>query len=318
MVFGGIAFGVSLPSACAGKTPVDNPAAKKADVVAMVNGAEIGREQLNGELYRAEKLAIDAGRFLTAAQVTTLTSELLENLVKQELLYQEAVKKKVTVGDDEIQATLQKLKPQFKTEAAYTKALPTLEAQVQRSAVMKKYVEEAFSAKAQVSDAQVRASYDEHLNNFRKPEQIEMGYILIKAEGDDAGKEKARKKTEALRKRILKGEDFGKIAKKESDDPTAPEGGKVSAVRKGQLLPPLEKALFALKPGEVSPVIETAAGFNLVTAYERTPETAVPFEEVKDELKKLLQSAEGQKAANAHIEEVRKKADVKTYLVAVQ
>ncbi len=87
-------------------------------------------------------------------------------------------------------------------------------------------------------------------------------------------------------------------------------------VRQGQLLKAVEEALFALKPGEVSDVVKTRIGYHLIKAVERKPETTVPFEDVKDRLRTLLQQEKGQQEANAYIAKVRERAAVQTFLPA--
>ena len=87
-------------------------------------------------------------------------------------------------------------------------------------------------------------------------------------------------------------------------------------MRQGQLNKPVEEALFSLKPGEVSDIVETKVGYNLVKAVERKPETTMPFENVKDQLRTALRQEKGQQEANAYIVKVREKAAVETFLPA--
>lgn len=313
----GIVAAMALPPVRANTTGSDvSPSGKKSSVVARINGAEIKLDQLNGELYRAEKLVIDAGKVLTASQVAALQAQLLESLVQQELLYQEALKKNCTATDTEIAAALDNLKPQFKSEADFEKAAPDLKSQVDRSMAIRNYVKSVFIDKIEVPDQEIRAYYDHHLDNFRQPGQIRAGYILIKVDpqGDAARKAAALERIETIRRKVLAGDDFAELARTASEDVTASQGGDLGFIRKGQMLGPLEEALFALKPGEVSPVVETGAGLNLVTAYEHTPETTLPFGEVKDGIRTLLQQEKGQQAASTYIAEVRKTAEVETFL----
>jgi peptidyl-prolyl cis-trans isomerase C len=79
---------------------------------------------------------------------------------------------------------------------------------------------------------------------------------------------------------------------------------------------PFEEALFALKTGEVSGVVETRLGYHLVKAVDRKPEMTIPFENLKDELRTLLKQEKGQQEANASIGKVREKARVEIFLPA--
>ena len=79
---------------------------------------------------------------------------------------------------------------------------------------------------------------------------------------------------------------------------------------------PVEEALFTLKPGEVSNIVETRVGYNLVKAIERKPETTLPFENVKDQLRTALRQEKGQQEAYAYIAKAREKAAVEIFLPA--
>ena len=79
---------------------------------------------------------------------------------------------------------------------------------------------------------------------------------------------------------------------------------------------PFEEALFALKTGEVSGVVETRLGYHLIKAVDRKPEMTIPFENLKDRLRTLLKQEKGQQEANASMGKVREKAAVEIFLPA--
>ena len=79
---------------------------------------------------------------------------------------------------------------------------------------------------------------------------------------------------------------------------------------------PFEDALFALKVGEVSDIVETNIGFHLIKATDRKPEMILPYENVKDKLKDLLKQEKGQREANAYADKLREKAKVDISLPA--
>jgi peptidyl-prolyl cis-trans isomerase C len=239
----------------------------------------------------------------------------LESLVRYELLYQES-KKKVRVTDAEIAAELEKLKSQFRTEADFTNAAPVLRVQVERALSIRKYIDATYASKAQVTDKEIRSSYDRNRDGFRVPEQVRANYVFVKIDPqwDEAGKAEAKRKIEDVRKKALAGEDFASLARTHSEDPTAKNGGDMGYVRQGQLLKAVEEALFALKPGEVSIIVETTVGYHLVKLVERKPETTLPFENVKDRLRAVLEQEKKQQEASAYIAKVREKAAVQTFL----
>ena len=139
----------------------------------------------------------------------------------------------------------------------------------------------------------------------------EGGHILIKLDG---GKPAARKKIGDILEKARQGQDFASLARTYSEDQTGPNGGDLGYVRPGQIMKPLEDALFALKPGEVSDVVETGLGYHLLKAMDRKPEMTVPFEQIKDRLRTLLKQEKGQQEANASIAKVREGAHVEITL----
>lgn len=283
--------------------------------VAVVNGSEISLEDFNRELYAAERVIINAGRLLSSPAVARLRTEVVENLVRQELLYQEA-KKTVRVTGSEVTAEVEKLKGRFRTEADFAKAVPSLRSEVEKRLTIAKYVETAYTAKAQVTDEELRSSYERNRQALRQPEQVKALYVFVKVDPawGEARKKEAKKKIEDIRRRALRGEDFTSLARTYSDDPTASTGGDLGYVRPGQLMQPLEKAVFALKAGEVSAVLEAGPGCHLFKATDHRAETTVSFEEVKDRLRTLLKQEKGQQTANAFIARVREKAKVEISL----
>jgi parvulin-like peptidyl-prolyl isomerase len=128
-----------------------------------------------------------------------------------------------------------------------------------------------------VTEAIIEAYYNSHKDEF---EQARVRHILVSTQegpDDDQGrakkplsKEEARKKAQSLLDRIRKGEDFAKLALKESDDPgSSPNGGDMDFFPKGMMVNPFEDAAFSLKPGEVSEVFETEFGFHIIKIEER-------------------------------------------------
>jgi len=80
----------------------------------------------------------------------------------------------------------------------------------------------------------------------------------------------------------LNGADFAQLARKHSQDPSADKGGDIGYIKKGELLPALEKVLFQLKERGSSPVIETRRGFHILKVEEKRAKRLRPFTEVND------------------------------------
>ncbi len=151
-----------------------------------------------------------------------------------------------------------------------------------------------------VPEDEVLSYYHNHPKEFTSPEAIRARHILIKVQ-PDADKEKMaelKKKAEDILARIKGGEDFAKVASKESqDEATGGKGGDLGFFARGTMGPELEKAAFDLGPGEVAGPVFTKLGYHLIKLEEKKPEKLSEFEVVKEKLlAKLLEEKARKKA----------------------
>ena len=153
-----------------------------------------------------------------------------------------------------------------------------------------------------VSDADLQKAYDSKKNDY---ENVKARHILIAFKGSPAAvpgkkeltEEEAKAKAEDLRKQIVAGASFEETAKKESDDQgSGANGGDLGAFRRGQMVEEFEKAAFAAKTGEVTPVVRTQFGYHIIKVDEHT---TTPFAEVKPQLEKAERQRKVQEALDA-------------------
>ncbi len=138
-----------------------------------------------------------------------------------------------------------------------------------------------------VDEEQIKALYAEHRDKYVTPEQRHARHILITPKSDaEADVAAARKKAEAVIKRLDKGEDFATVAKEVSDDPvSAKEGGDLGTFGKGVMVPEVEQAVFGMKVGErSSQPVRSSFGFHIIELLGIVPEKATPIEQVRKEL----------------------------------
>ena len=119
-----------------------------------------------------------------------------------------------------------------------------------------------------VSDEELRKYYDENATRYTKPEERRASHILIKADKEAAAADraKAKAKAEALLAEVKKNPAaLPELAKKNSDDPgSAERGGDLDFFGRGAMVKPFEDAAFALKPGEIGPLVESDFGFHII------------------------------------------------------
>lgn len=143
--------------------------------------------------------------------------------------------------------------------------------------------EEAAQALLAKDPERVRKSYESRKSSFDRPEQARVRHILARFDpGDEAAKQAARERIDAIRKRIEAGEDFAAVAKEASEDTATKEsGGDLGFVSRGAVVKAIEDAAFAQAPGALGEVIESPQGFHLLRVEEHRPARVVPFEEAQ-------------------------------------
>jgi len=139
-----------------------------------------------------------------------------------------------------------------------------------------------------VPEEDVKIYYDDNRASYVLPEQREASHILLNLDdrGDEAEVAEKRKQIEALRERLVKGEDFAELAREHSDDVgSADGGGSLGIIAPGAMVEEFETAVFALAAeGDISDPVVSDFGVHLIKVDKITAEHGKPFEEVKDEI----------------------------------
>lgn len=166
----------------------------------------------------------------------------------------------------------------WKAQMQYDKRLGALE-----------LVKRLYPDDLEVTEARVRAYYDEHTPLFEKPEMVRASHILIRSDAA-AGQtdEVARAKAERLLSELRGGADFEKLAREHSDCPSAENGGDLGFAPAGAWVPEFSEAAFALQVGQISDVVVTPYGCHIIRLTDRQAAARLPYEEVRDEIIKRL------------------------------
>jgi peptidyl-prolyl cis-trans isomerase D len=161
----------------------------------------------------------------------------------------------------------------------------------------------------QVPEADVEKYYTEHASEFETPRQVRAAHVLVAVPqtGGSEAEDKARAKVADVIRRAKGGEDFGKLAAANSEDPGSKgNGGDLGWVKKGEMVPQFEEALFNLKPGELTAEpVRTPFGYHAIKAVEVKAESRKPLREVAAQIRERLAAEAADKAARARADEVR-------------
>ena len=306
-----------------GAAAAEKPAAD--GKVAVVNGTVIKQNALDTEMGRYEKQMVMSGQAVDPANTAEVKKKVLNEMIDRELLNQESQRLGITVEDAEIDKQIGALKEKFPSEQEFTSALSKmnisetdLKTQYRQGLVIRKMIEQEVSSKISISPEQTRKFYDDNPEVFKIPEMVRASHILVKveAQASDEEKAKAREKIVGLQKRVQNGEDFAAIAKESSDCPSSANGGDLDFFQKGQMVKPFEDAAFALKPGEVSDIVETQFGYHLIKVTEKKDPGVMAYDDIKEKIALHLKQEQLGQDVGKYVEQLRSKAKIEVFGVS--
>lgn len=286
------------------------------DAVCTVDGSPITKKEFDRMFGNAEQQYKDNGREFPkkgSEEYKSLQSDLVEYLVQQKLIMNQAEKFGITASDKEIAKGVKDLKEQvaqgdekkFKEEmkrVGYTMAL--VEQDVKFDIISKELYKKVVSD-IKISDKDAKKYFEENSEQFETKESREVAHILVK--------DKA--KAQAIYAQVKDGDEktFAKLAKANTLDPSSKDTGGVlpgGGVQRGQTVPEFDKVAFALETGEVSQPVKTSYGWHVISARsDIKPAAQKKFDDVKGDIKKQLK---GEKEGERYQEwnnDVRKDAE---------
>ncbi len=293
------------------------------DRAATVNGSVITTAEFDREVVRAQRQLMSMGRRVDDSQIAKFKGDVLENLIDVELLYQESQREGIKVDDAALDEHVAGVKKQFPSEDEFKEALSKMNvseddirSDFRRGKAIEQLIDGKIAQKVTLSDEEVKKYYDNNPDLFKQPEQIQASHILIKvdADSDESQTEQARKKIEEIQRKLKEGGDFAALAKEFSQGPSGPKGGELGYFGRGQMVKPFEDAAFALKPGDVSDIVQTRFGYHLIKVTDKKAESTVPYDDVKEKLKDYLKKQKIQEEVGLYVENLKAKATVERFL----
>ena len=319
-----VATGVLFSGTTAMADEVQPKAIKKVskpENAAIVNGTPISY----GDFERQEKqMQIQMQMEQAGKSPAEIRSETLERMIDAELLYQQSVKEGLKVNDNEIKEYMDSFQKSFNDQKQYEQWLASinlthekLKMQVTKQQSVFEIINKKIKSHVKVTDAEAQNFYKENLQYFSSPEEIKVSHILIKVEKDADAKQKetARKKLVEIKKKIDAGEKFEELAKTYSQCTSASKGGDLGYFTKSGMDSPFEKVAFALKPNQVSDIVETQFGYHLIKLIDRKPAETSAFDEVKVEIVETLRDKKSKEAVQKYAADLRKTAKIDKFIL---
>jgi len=262
--------------------------------VAVVNGEKITKESLYQKMFSRSG------------------QDVLEELISQKLIDQEAAKQGITVSEAEIQKQVdQFVAEQFPSREVFLMTLQQYqltENDFRDSMRLDLLTKKLLAGKVQVTEDEVKQYYETHQDEFNQKEMVRASHILVATEQE----------AQAVLKNLKEGADFSKLAQEKSiDNSTADKGGDLGFFERGKMVPEFEKVAFSLPVDATSEPVKSSFGYHVIRVQEKRPAKQFTFAEVKTQVEEKVKESKISEMAPQFLTELRSKAEIK-YKVPVQ
>jgi len=273
-------------------------------IVAVVNDSPITKSELDVLLipiYKQYKTVYAGGEL--NKKMEDARNNLLEQLIDEKLIAQEAMRLEIMVKESEIDDRVNEIMSRFENGAEFDTFLGETGMSLVR--LRDRYKEQIAAQKLQayevrqkvvISPLDIQNYYDAHVDEFSEREKVKARTILIKtAEDTEEARREARTTLESLVARILTGEKFEDIAKQYSRGQNSELGGDLGFVRRGAMIKQFDDVLFHLKIGELSEILETPLGCHVFTVEARQESSVKALSLVEEEISEVLYREESRR-----------------------
>lgn len=213
-------------------------------------------------------------------------AEFLDSLVSERLLLQEAETKGIQ-HEQEVKDLIRQSRDRI---------------------LVSKLLDDQIGKQTIIDDRTTRAYYDTHSDEFKTPYRLRASHILVRT----------REEAEQMLARVTQGESFEELAKQYSLDPTGVKGGDIGYFQKGQLIPEIEQATFALAQGEMSPVVQSSFGFHVIKLTGEAKSQVKAYDQVAENIRDKLTIEKKTELLEALITRLKKQSRLKTNDEAIQ
>ena len=277
-------------------------------VVATVNGRSIN----GGEFLKAYDSFKKSSRLADPKDEKLermLRIGVLDNLIDQRLLYEEAEKSGIKVPGAMRDETAEELVKGF-SPARLNNVLrnegQTFEEwkeKLQKNMVIKKLIKTKIAPMISIPGGEVKKYYRDHPEEFNVPARVHAYHIVLLtlSEADE------------IRSELLDGADFSKTARKYSKSPDSVDGGDLGIFSKGQMPKEFDDILFTLKRNEISKVVESPYGFHIFKVQKQLGPTKMTYADASVKIRKEMFNRRMEEKFKEWLQDIRKNADIKVY-----
>ena len=260
-------------------------------------------EQRQVAALRQRGQAIDLKSDLSNTQLRQaldeVTPQLLVDAIDEMLIVQRGKELGYRLGDEQFKSVLDNIKKENKMESeeqfqaalkAENMTLADLRRNLERQMIQQRVQQNEVLGKIGVTDDEAKRYYESHLNEFTTAPTVTLREILVTVPSDSKGlnvaaDDTAKEKAEEIRKRVTTGgENFEKLASEISDSPSKANGGLIGPLSVNDISPELRKLIEAMKQGDVSELVRTQRGYQLLKLETITPTQTMSLDQAREQI----------------------------------
>ncbi len=265
-------------------------------VVAVANREIITQSELD---QAEQALKKERGASREGDAEFSLQRDLLTQLIEKRLVLQEAKKKGIRLTDAEMELALRDIEERnhFPNREALKQAVTQenlsweqYTKDLENQLMLLKLMNREVDAHIVLTSEEIQAYYEAHPEKFKLPGKIRLKQVLLRLpEGaSEEAEDRLRQKAEKVLSEARSGEDFNRLVQEYSDGPEKRLEGDLGYFQKGELTPEIDRAVFGLPEGAITPVVKSRIGFHLFKIEEVKESDRQPFEKVKKEIEEQL------------------------------
>ena len=265
-------------------------------------------------------------------KISEIKKELLDQMIDQKLLLQEAKKKDIKVSKREVDDGIGTIKDRFKRKNGKTLSAVESDAEfnselkkqnltmvkfrdkLREDIMVNKLIEDGVVKKVTPpSSEELKSYYEKNRDKIDEPEKVSIRHVLIRVEKNASTKEKSQSlnKIKEVQQKLKKGEDFAKIALQYSEDPGSQKtGGDLGFIVRGMMVKNFEDTAFKTPVGEISDYFETEFGYHILKVDAKQAKQKRSFEEVRTNLERYRLAEKRQEEYEKYIKILRDKANI--------
>ena len=255
-----------------------------------------------------------------------LLKEALNMIIDERLMLQEAKKLGFIVDEDSIDAAMKNIAQKNGLQEVQLeqmleqegKSLSSYRNHIRDQILVSKITRFEISNRVKVSDNEVNRYYRDHQKEFWEDGRVRARHILFIAERSTSETNRKAKLQQAKKvlNEIRKGKDFAELAMEYSEDVSASDGGDVGFVVRGKMVREFEEAVFDLKPGQISDIVETEYGYHIIKVEEVVSGNTLTLKDAKERVTKVLTMEKQKQGYEDWMRELKKAAFIEVSLFA--